>query len=116
MGQSTPRFPTSRHFPSSAPAFQPQPPQDRNVFNFQPFPNIYDPFRNFYNLANYPPQKELRQPQPPAGRQQRGELEEGGHDQHHYLPLQKLLLQLQQLQHQQLQQQQRLQESQNITN
>jgi len=56
--QSTPRFPTSRHFPSSAPAFQPPPPpQDRNVFNFQPFPNIYDPFRNFYNLANYPPQR-----------------------------------------------------------
>merc|ERR1712088_1111769 len=43
--------------------------------------------------------EELRQPQPPAGRQQRGELEEGGHDQHHYLPLQK-----------------RLQQSQNITN
>jgi len=28
----------------------------RNVFNFQPFPNVFNPWRNFYNFANFQPQ------------------------------------------------------------
>jgi len=58
---SSPRFP-SRPQPSPAvPSFRRQDsnvhhPDRNNVYNFQPFPGLLNPWRNFYNFANFQPQ------------------------------------------------------------
>jgi len=63
----SPRFP-SRPQPSPAvPSFPRHDsnvhhPDRNNVYNFQPFPGVFNPWRNFYNFANFQPQVTTDQP------------------------------------------------------
>ena len=47
----------ARNGHNSGPQFRGAPPPhhpDRNIFNFQPFPRVFNPWHNFYNFAKRP--------------------------------------------------------------